>query len=173
MKRICFMIVFVCLFLMSCVGAQPIKEPYTSLEKIVNVPGANKDEIFDQTKIFIAENFRSAKAVMEYENKEKGTIIGNGSIQYPAEDGMAAVALANWRTNFTIRVDIKDEKFRCTFSNIKVAWPASYNPTVGARPAGERPIGFEQESVNIKNGLLKIPDEIALHVTKKKTKDNW
>jgi len=173
MKKICFMIMFFCLFLWSCVGAQYIKQPYTSIEKIMHVPGFNKNEIYDQTKIFIAENFRSAKAVLEYENKETGTIIGNGNIIYPAESGMAALALANWRTNFTMRVDIKDEKFRCTFINIKVAWPASFDVTTGVRAAGERSIGFEQESVNIKKELLKIPDLIAFHIKKGKTNDNW
>jgi len=55
MKKICFMIMFFCLFLWSCVGAQYIKQPYTSIEKIMHVPGFNKNEIYDQTKIFIAE----------------------------------------------------------------------------------------------------------------------
>jgi len=173
MKKICFIMMLGCLFLLSCVGAQHIKEPYTTIEKIIEVPGVSKNDIYDQTKIFIAENFRSAKDVIEYENKEGGTVIGNGSIKYPAEAGLAAVALANWRANFTIRVDIKDGKFRCTFSNIKIAWPASYDRTIGARPAGERPIGHEEESVNVRKELLKIPDAIAFHLKHKRTKDNW
>lgn len=171
-KYVSILMVFI---LIGCIKGQYIKEPYTSVEKIVEVPGYTQNEIFDQTKIFIAENFRSAKAVMEYENRETGTIIGNGNIKYPTDGGFQAMALSTFRTNFTIRVDIKDGRLRCIFSNIKISWPSRYDRTLGASSAGERSItdGFEQESVSVKNELLKIPDEIAFYIKKSKTKDTW
>lgn len=62
MKIFRFAIILVSLIFCGCVGPQPMQETYTTFEKIIEVPNYTKNEIFDQTKIFIAENFRSAKS---------------------------------------------------------------------------------------------------------------
>jgi len=72
MKQILIMI-FV--FLAGCAGLQPIADADRTFERIVEAPGYSKEQIFNGTKIWIAENFKSAKAVLEYENKDAGTII--------------------------------------------------------------------------------------------------
>jgi hypothetical protein len=167
-----FMFFLVSFILIGCASTQPIKEPDPTIVKVVEVPNFTKDQIYDQTKIYIAENFRSAKAVLEYENKESGTIIGNGNMKYPAT-GFEAMALSDWRANYTMRVDIKDGRYRCTFSNLRVSWPASYNKTVGAQSAGERPIRDQRELDMFKGVLLKIPDDIYAYITKSTKKDNW
>ena len=64
-------------FFIGCAGMQPVTEADRTFERIVPAPGHNKDEIYDSVKMWIAENFRSAKAVIEYDNKQAGTIIGN------------------------------------------------------------------------------------------------
>jgi len=56
-----------------CAGLQPIADADRTFERIVEAPGYSKKQIFNGTKIWIAENFRSAKAVLEYENKKLTT----------------------------------------------------------------------------------------------------
>ena len=53
--------------------------------------------------------FRSAKKVIEYENLDEGIIIGNG---------LKPNVKAGWDVGFTMRVDVKDEKFRISFHNL-------------------------------------------------------
>ena len=79
--KLIFGIIF--LFLTGCAGLQPITDSDRTFERVVEAPGYSKEQIFNGTKIWIAENFKSAKAVLEYENKDTGTIIGNGIISYP------------------------------------------------------------------------------------------
>jgi len=169
MKKINYIIVFAIYFFIGCAGMEA--RPAQDLEKIVEMPGFTKNQIFDQTKIYIAENFKSAKAVLEYENKETGTIIGNGIIKFPTAGGMESLALNDWKTAFKMRVDIKEERFRCTFSNIGIEWPATYGRYGG--PAGGRSIFYGQEFERISSSLLSIPSSIENSIKRSNTKDNW
>ena len=170
MKKLLSVFFMMLILLFGCAGMQSVSEG--PIEKIVSVRGFSKNQIFDRTKIYIAENFRSTKAVLEYENKETGTIIGNGKIKYPAT-GFGATALKDWTVNFTMRVDIKDGRFRCTFSNLRLLSPESYDRISGVKPRGEREIKTEAEYDEIKAELLKIPDKIKAYVIGSKQTDNW
>jgi hypothetical protein len=117
--------------------------------------------------------YEDVKSVIEYEDKQKGAIIGNGSTRFPATSGLHAYALHDYRTTFTMRVDMKDGKFRCTFSNIRITWPASYDRYLGARAAGDRAPRTGNESENIKSELFKIAYSLRDHITKSKKTDNW
>ncbi|MBD1584926.1 DUF4468 domain-containing protein [Pseudoalteromonas sp. S16_S37] len=74
-----------------CASTQPVTEADRTFEKVVDAPSYSKDQIYTSTKIWIAENFKSAKSVIELDSKEDGIIIGNGIIQYPCS-GMECLA---------------------------------------------------------------------------------
>jgi len=169
MKLILIMIV---VFLTGCAGLQPIADADRTFERIVEAPGYSKEQIFNGTKIWIAENFKSAKAVLEYENKDAGTIIGNGIISYPCS-GLDCIAKADWKVPFTMRVDIKDQKFRLTFSNLHLSWPPSYNRTFGAQAGHDGPISTQSDLDAVKPELLKFGDQILASLGKEKSKKDW
>jgi hypothetical protein len=136
--------------------------------KIFDAPGYSKNQIFDGAKIWISENFRSAKAVLEYENKDTGTIIGNGIIPYPCQ-GWSCIGTGDWKVSFTMRVDIKDQKFRLTFTNLGLSWPS-----VPGRPAtsNER-IGRDSSFNNVKDKLSDFGNQMLESFKQDKSKDNW
>lgn len=169
MKLIFFMIF---LFLTGCAGLQPITDADRTFERVVEAPGCSKEQIFNGTKIWIAENFKSAKAVLEYENKDMGTIIGNGIIPYPCS-GLDCIAKADWMVHFTMRVDIKDQKFRLTFSNLHLSWPPSYNRTFGAQPGHDGPISTQGDLDAVRPKLLRFGDQILSSLGKDKRKSDW
>jgi len=160
------------LFLAGCVGFQPITDADRTFERVVEVPGCSKEQIFNGTKIWIAETFKSAKAVLEYEDKDTGTIIGNGIIPYPCS-GLEYIAKADWKVPFTMRVDIKDRKFRLTFSNIRLSWPPSYNRTYGAQPGYDGPIGNKNDLDAVRFELLKFGDQLLSSFDKEKGESDW
>src|SRR5699024_5708796 len=94
-----------------------------TFERGVEAPGNSSDEIYKGTNVWIAENFQSAKRVIELDSQEDGLIIGNGRIDYPC-NGINCMGTAD-TASFTMRVDIKDERFRLSFTNIKL----HYSPT--------------------------------------------
>ena len=169
MKLIFGMIFF---FLTGCAGLQPITDSDRTFERVVEAPGYSKEQIFNGTKIWIAENFKSAKAVLEYENKDTGTIIGNGIISYPCS-GLEYIAKADWKVPFTMRVDIKDQKFRLTFSNLHLSWPPSYNTTFGVQSGHDGPIRTQSDLDAVRPELLKFGDQLLFSFGKEKGKSDW
>ena len=108
-----------------CVSSQPATKEEMTHEFIISVPGVQKGEAFEKTLKWIANHFRSAKAVIEYKDKESGSIIGNGirpSGETSFLSARAAIELA-----FTMNVDVRDEKARIRFVNIEV-FGTEYSP---------------------------------------------
>lgn len=165
-------IVVIAATLNGCAGMQPVAEADRSFERVVEAPGYSKDQIYSYTKIWIAENFKSAKSVIELESKEDGIIIGNGIIPYPCS-GLDCMAKGNWKVPFTMRVDMKDQKFKVSFSNIKMSWPSSYNSTVGVSPGYDGPVNNQGSMDTIKPVLLKFGDDILSSMSSNKSKSNW
>lgn len=155
-----------------CAGMQPISEADKTIERVVEAPNYSKDQIFSATKIWVAENFKSAKSVIEYENKEEGTIIGNGVIAYPCS-GMDCLAKSDWKVPFTMRVDMKNEKFKLTFTNMQLAWPASVSGATYTRANDGSPIYYQGDIDKIKPALLKFGDELQASMNNNKKSSNW
>ncbi len=172
--RCLVMLIFgsITLFLAGCAGLQPVTDADRTFQRVVQAQGYSEEQIFNGTKIWIAENFNSAKAVLEYENKNAGTIIGNGIIPYPCS-GLGCIAKADWKVPFTMRVDIKDQKFRLTFSNIRLSWPPSYSSTLGAQPGHDGPVQNQGDIDTIKPKLLKFGDQLLASFNKDRKKSDW
>ena len=98
-------------------------------------------------------------------------MIGNGIIQYPC-NGMECLAKNDWKVPFTIKVEMKDQKFKISFTNIKLSWPASYNSGV-ISPAYDGPINTQEDMNKIKPVLLKFGDDIMASMNSNKSKSDW
>lgn len=158
MKLLVGCVVGASIALAGCVSMQEIKEDQKTFSTVTEVPGVTGDRIYANTKMWIAETFRSAKAVIEYDSAAEGTLIGGGGIAYPCQ-GVECMAKHDWSALFTMRIDVKDGKFRATFSNIRIAWPAS-----GGMPAAERPIWAQGDLDSIKPALLALPGQLAVRI---------
>lgn len=143
------------------------------VEQVFEAPGYDKAQIYGSTKVWIAENFRSAKAVMEYENKEEGTLIGNGVIPYPCKGFLDCLGKPEWKVRFTMRVDTKDEKFRVTFSNINLIWPGAVYNGVYTRANDGSPLNSLKDREKISAALLEFGPQIQAALGKAKADDNW
>jgi hypothetical protein len=152
-----------------CAGMERVKEEDKSFSQVYEVPGKTKDVIYEKTKIWIAQNFKSAKSVLEYENKVDGTIIGNGIVQYPCE-GLACVGQSDWMMPFTMKVDVKEDKFRLTFSNLRIAWPAKTD-TLGFHSASDHEMWQQGDYEKAKRVLFQFGDEIKLNMAKEAKSD--
>lgn len=120
-----------------CAAATPVKQEDMTYQKVIDLPKQSKDAVFEKSKQWIAVTFKSAKAVIEYDSKSEGVIIGNGSMKRP----ISAVHISGDGTiSYTMREDIKDGKARLLFDNLTAYSPPSYNTITGALPGGAGPI---------------------------------
>jgi len=125
MKRIIsFTIMSIIVLVAGCATIEKAHE--TEISYVENIPSQTKEKIFNGAKVWIAQTFRSAKAVIEYENEKEGVLIGNGSESYPCFVGCGNKGSTS--VSYTMRIDIKDQKVKLSFFNIKTAHPENGVP---------------------------------------------
>lgn len=133
--------------------------PFT-VEEIRQVPTINKAQIYARAQQWIAENFRSSKQVIDLKDADAGFIVGNGAVDI---HGGVAIFKTTTTYTFKIRLDIKDEKFRATFTNIMML-----------TDAGEKPIEDTNTGLNYplaRNKFSELMDSLAKYLTTKQA--NW
>lgn len=150
---------------------EPLTEEQRTVSQIYEVPGVTRDQLFVAARMWVAQNFKSAKAVIEYESKDDGTIIGNGNITYPCS-GLKCMVTTDWRVNFTMKIECKDGKIRLTFTNINLTWPASYSSGISV-PAHDGPVSKPQDMERIRPELLKLGESLVASVGQAGSEDDW
>ncbi|AJD46732.1 hypothetical protein S7S_01540 [Isoalcanivorax pacificus W11-5] len=149
----------------------PVSEQERNFEQVVAVEGMDKDAIYVGLRSWIAENFRSAKSVIEYENQDDGILIGNGVIPYPCK-GISCLAKSEWTHPFTMKIEVRDQRFRVTYSNINLAWPASYNNGI-ASPARNAPIHNKSDMDGAKAELTQLTESMRSSLSSGAKSNDW
>ncbi|OJU95082.1 MAG: hypothetical protein BGO19_02335 [Acinetobacter sp. 38-8] len=90
------------------------------IEIIRDIPNMSKDKIYTSTKQWIAQTFVSAQDVIQFDDKEAGTLIIKGNVDYPCSGNWSCThhGLTNDAIDFTMKVDMKDQKMRITVDDI-------------------------------------------------------
>lgn len=159
-------------FLPMVAAAADLTDEQRTLAQVFDAPGHDKAAIYTAGRQWIAENFKSAKAVIEYESKDDGTIIGNGNINYPCASAWECLGKPDWTVPFTMRLEAKDERFRLTFSNIRLHWPAKINAGI-RQPEFDGPVRSAKDMDKIRPKLLMFGDQINASLVNQKAGDNW
>ena len=98
----------------SCgVSSKLATEEQMKHEYIYDVTEMNKDLIYDKIMKYIANNFKSAKSVIDYQDKQAGSIVAKGILPEVDYGG-----LVNGKLGFTLNVTVKDNKFKLFYSNL-------------------------------------------------------
>lgn len=149
-----------------------VSEEDRTIAQVFPADGFTKDQIFTGGRKWVAENFRSAKAVIEYESKEDGVVIGNGNVNYPCNGAWDCLGKADWRIKFTMKLEARDGRFRLTFTNINLYWPAKI--TSGIRtPENDSPIAYQNQMDEVKPVLLAFGTAIQKSLIQNKATDDW
>ena len=113
-------LVFGAVSISGCASTPRLAQPadYAAVEYVAEVPGLKAPEVYDGLKYWIAENFRSAKQVIDYEDRANGVIIGNGVVpNIILSSGLAQISLNG---SFKMKAEAKEGKFRLTFSQFEI-----------------------------------------------------
>lgn len=163
MKRF---IVAVMILLTACASGSMtrLSEAEKSIETIIELPGNSREDIYDSSKKWLAETLQSPRAVIENENRETDTILGNGVIAYPCK-GMECVVRGSWKVSFKLKIEARESKVITTYNQIQLSMPPpadqgseSYNP---GRIA---PVWSEADMAAIKPTLLKFNDQLKKYI---------
>ncbi len=163
-----------CLCFSGCAELRQAPVTTQSVDSVFVAEGMTKDSIYDGAKAWMAEKFKSSKTGIETEELGGGRGDGKGSMRYPPYAGLGHLVKANWKVLFTMRVDVRDEKFRLTFSDLQLAWQASYNTLSGMQPANRgSPLAAQNDLDLVRPALLAFGEEIKASLTRQKASSDW
>lgn len=106
------------------------RQPMDKYEKVVEIPNTRQELIYEGSRQWIAKSFNSANAVIQYQDKATGTVIGKGNIAYPCT-GVYCMSSSKPMLKFTMQVDSKDNKARVSFGDFMVEVPDGYSAFAG------------------------------------------
>ena len=114
MKKL-FLLFIPLLLLVSCMSFETtspelLAEPATY---VYDFPEITKEDLFTKSKVWIAETFVSAEAVLTFEDLESGLLKGNGigNVRQPGDP-------FNRGFKYSISIEVKDNKSRLKFGNV-------------------------------------------------------
>lgn len=163
--------------IISCV-ANSTREPYQGPdpEKIINVQ-ADANGIYQGARQWIAENFKSANDVIQYQDQSTTTVIGRGRQQglcvLPSGEMVAlstthpAQCFVVRDIEFVLKVEAKDNRMRVSIPSILEVWPASQYGSGGSEPAGATTVEI------LGPELLSYGDLIKEYVETGVSDNNW
>lgn len=145
----------------------PLTEEERTVVQVYEAPGYTRDQIFDSTKMWVAENFKSAEAVLDYEDKDTGTIIGNGNmvIDVPMQKGVSYYSVYRGRVGFKMKVETKDGKMRISFTNLRLLPSGALGQDMIPSRRGDMD--------NIRKKLLEFGPQIVASLEKSKSSNDW
>ena len=111
MKKVIYSILTL-VILISWISCATLETPLTEVPKVQRIIEVDKtkDELYKLSNEWMAKTFKSSKAVIQYQDKEEGIIVGKGvtvvDLVFPVD------------TWFTMTIEIKDKKLRVTLEDI-------------------------------------------------------
>lgn len=97
-----------------------------------------RDRLFDTALLWLAESSRSSKSVIDLKDKELGTIIGNGTSTLGIAWGV------NVPMSFKLKIEVKDNKYRLTFSQVQLNFDYGLKPIEQSNRASVEPKARQQ-----------------------------
>lgn len=141
-----------------CTGMAAISPEEPVAEIVLEVPAVAKEKIHDAVKIWVAQNFGSARAVIDLDDRTAGTMIGNVRIQYPCS-GLGCLGRGDWQLGFKMRVDSRDARFRVQFFSLNL---------ILGPPYGERQL-TRGEIEDVKPTLVAFGERIRSSVIRQRS----
>ena len=155
MKRIILALV-ACTMLAGCAGFKQLESKDMELQRVVEVPKVSKSILFDRSRMWYASAFARANSVIQYENKENGTIMGNGVVS-------DSIGMVPHYLKFAVATESKDGK-----SRIKIT-----GQSYSAAGPGDFPVQARIWN-NFNGQLTELMDSYEQYLKSSDTKtDNW
>ncbi|MCP4700485.1 MAG: DUF4468 domain-containing protein [Gammaproteobacteria bacterium] len=160
MRRRTFVAATLVAALSGCVSMKTFQP--TEITEVVDLPGKSKTEIFRSARQWFSQYFVSGESVVDYENEETGTIIGNGI----ADAGNDAFGIISYEIHYNIRIDVKDGKLRAATKVIKHTNTDTEKTYVVHYLSAEREQAAEQQ-------VKRIVSEMKAYILSSKTESDW
>ena len=170
-KAIIVISVLAMLALVSCASTSNVDFSALTegVQKVIEVPNESKDALFVKANNWAVSAFNSADSVIEFSDKESGTITGKYTMKF--QGNAWNLKLGGWKVSplTLMEINIKEGKARITLKLVGVDLYNGY----GVKSSGDLKTNFVQEDADI---LMMKWDNLITDFEKALTKtvsDDW
>jgi hypothetical protein len=153
----------------------PMNEENGKIEysKVISVPETGQAQLFERANIWMSNAIVSSKAAIEYSNSETGKVLAKPNVDLYDNIGRFK---AIGQTNFTIQIDCRDNRYRCTITDLRHKFADSPNSPGDLRKISHKPLAYKKVWVAIKretnSEILGIIESLEKAMTTKED-DDW
>ncbi len=115
-----------------------------------------KKELYKKILEWMAKSYNSSKEVIQLQDEESGQIIGKGITSF-------VNVMVEIPCEYTITIDIKDNKYRLTFDNFIGLW--------GQFHQDRQPLIYKEYIDDVKKNIKIIADNLYKFLQNKESKD--
>ena len=96
----------------------PVRDGIINYYEVVKVDSTNKNQLYINAKKWIANSYKSAKNVIQLDDKESGEIIlkGNSDVSYDNALGMTIIV----NVNHVFKISVRDNKYKYEFTDFSI-----------------------------------------------------
>lgn len=123
----------------------PMKDGLIFYESIIDsLEGQNKDDLFSKSVKWMADSFVDSKEVIQIKDKEAGSIVGSGTIDYVTKGFLGGKE----RMSFMVEITVKDFKSRMRLYQFKYKTfgSAGYGSAVSSSDSDYYPVDKPYQS---------------------------
>ncbi len=85
-----------------------------TFQEVVDIPDTKADELYNRSKLWFVDFFRSSEHVIEMDSQDLGVIVGNGLTSIYQEPLGIEVET---KVHFTVKIETKENRARYTLTN--------------------------------------------------------
>ena len=145
--------IVVALMLLTGCAAQPVNGEGALVVDIVRPAPLMKDQLYTRALTWMAESYRTSSKSIQLQDQAQGTIVANGVLDVPCFLGMSQPY------GFKLRLDVKDNKYRLTFSQI----------VLHTKQFGEIPVegaNREMDEPRLRERFNRVADDLDAYLAK-------
>jgi len=166
LNKVSYLILLLGVFYTSCTPPLTMVEPSQRVFQSVTEVELAKEDIFENSLKWLAENFISSKEVLEYKNKDEGKIIGNIILKVNVSLGSMEFIRP---IRMTLIIESKEKRFRITCKNLIAEESSFMNNVLPSHPIEHKEIldkVFSKINIEIVNSLKN-------YLSKDDTNNDW
>jgi hypothetical protein len=144
-----------------------------------------KSQIYGDTKLFISEYWKSAKDVIQNDDKESGVILVKGKTKHSVNMGLGT--FVDFWHSYSVKFLMKESKYKIVVENIRydsgpsVMWnsyasqlePQEQDNFPGLMKAGMNEKRWTQLMTELKTEMKGIVDDYEKQIKKQTTNGDW
>jgi hypothetical protein len=160
-------VILITLLLMGCGALKNLFGKTTSdplptrMQNIYDLPGFDKDLIYDSALSWMKKSFATSEGVINLQDKDSGKIIGKGLTHFFSKDSTSRGKIP---CRYNMIIETKDNKMRVTYDDLTAQWTDKY----------ETPVEEEYQLEQLYNKFTDRDKKMCQYIKNKQTNlENW